>query len=47
MEMPSSWLKDFNVFVTFMRIFVDIERAIEKAHFVKNIDWFHFVSKSK
>ena len=47
MKMPSPWLKDFNVLVSFMRIYVDIERAIEKVHFVKNIDWFCFVSKSK
>ena len=46
MTMSSPWLKDFNVLVCFIRIYVGIERAIEKAHFVKNIDWGRFVSKS-
>ena len=30
-----------------MRIYVDIERAIVKMHFVKNSDWDHFASKSQ
>ena len=30
-----------------MTIYVGIERAIVKTHFVKNIGWDHFVSKSK
>ena len=46
MKMSSPWLKDFNVLVCCMRIYVGIERAMEKAHVVKNIDWDHFVSKS-
>ena len=47
MKMVNPRLNEFDVQMNFMRIYVGIGRVIGKTHFMRNISFGHFVSKSK